>query len=125
MMLGDRIFVLLVERGPLPACEIALASRRRKADVIAALRSDPRFVHTGRRRASLWAVAPVPSLSVDEAALRWDCDIETATEIIFGPEGFLEQGLVASLNGNGRVIVTARGLEAAARLEALNPVEAA
>jgi hypothetical protein len=44
-----------------------------------------------------------------------------ASAIIFGREGFLERGLVQSLNGNGRVVVTTRGLEAAAAVEAMDP----
>jgi hypothetical protein len=121
MTLGDRVFVLLVERGPLPACEIALALRRRKTDVIAALYSDPRFVHTGRRRASLWAVAPVPSLSVDEAALRWDCDAELAREWIHGPEGFVERGILVNANGNGRLALTPYGMKLARAFVSVGP----
>ena len=83
---------------------------------------NPRFTHLGKRKASRWSVAPVPSLSAEEAAERWDCDVETAAEIIFGEDGFLELGLVASLNGNGRIVVIERGLKAAASVEVLNPV---
>lgn len=93
--------------------------KRRKATVFAVLHSDPRFEQTGRRRASHWSVA-VRSFDAMEAAARWDCDPETAGEIIFGPEGFLELGLVASLNGNGRVFVTGQGREAAALLGGLS-----
>lgn len=125
MSLSDALAGVLEACGPLPACELALALRRRKADVLEALHTDPRFVQTGKRRASRWSVAPAASLSAAEAALRWDCDLETAEEIIFGPEGFLERGFVTSLNGNGRVVVTERGLEIAAAVEALDPEIAA
>jgi hypothetical protein len=117
--LADRLFVVLANRGPLPACELAREVRRRKAVVIGALRADARFVHTGRTKASAWGLATVPSLSVEEAALRWDVDVATAAEFIFGADGFLERGLVASLNGNGRVVVTRRGLELAEAVESL------
>lgn len=60
MTLADRIVALLLERGPLPACEIRLELRRRKADVLKALHSDPRFLHTGKRKASLWSVLHTP-----------------------------------------------------------------
>lgn len=83
-----------------------------------ALCSDPRFIRTGRTKASRWDVRR-SSFDAAEAACRWDCDTETATEIIFGPEGFLELGLVSSLNGNGRVIVTDLGCSFAALVEAV------
>jgi hypothetical protein len=58
------------------------------------------------------------SFDAAEAAERWRCSPKTADEFIFGPEGFLERGFVASLNGNGRVVVTELGLVAAATVEA-------
>jgi hypothetical protein len=64
-----------------------------------------------RRKGSLWDVR---SFDAFEAAERWKCDVETATEILFGAEGFLERGLVQSLNGKGRVVVTDAGLALAA-----------
>lgn len=113
--LADRIAVLLLERGSLPACDIASELHKRKAVVIATLSHDGRFVRTGRTKATLWSVG-VPSLSADEAAVRWDCDPAMATEFIFGSGGFVERGFVA--HGNGRVIATERGLKIAALVEA-------
>ena len=111
MSLADRIVALLVERGPLSACAIRVDVGRRKEDVLAALR-DPRFECQGKGRSSLWNVRTVPSMDATEAAARWGCDVETATTIIFGSEGFLERGLVASVDGNGRVFLTELGLGA-------------
>lgn len=82
-----------------------------------ALHADERFQNEGRGRASLWSLVPVPSLSIEEAASRWSCDVEMARTIIFGKDGFVERGYVASLNGNGRVVVTERGLDVAALVE--------
>ena len=110
MTLADIIVGLLVERGPMSACEIAITVRRRKMDVLAALR-DPRFERQGGGRSSLWSVRPCPTIDATEAAVRWGCDVETARTIIFGSEGFLERGLVASFDGNGRVFVTDLGRE--------------
>lgn len=112
MTLAERIEAVLLEHGPLPVDALAPALRKRRTDVLAALRSDSRFARSGRTKGSRWLLAaPVRSFDAAEAAVRWDCDLETATEIIFGDEGFLERGLVASLNGNGRVVVTAHGQE--------------
>ena len=64
MTLADRMEVVLLERGPLPACELATAVCRRKAVVSAELRRDPRFVQWGRRRASRWGVIERPTFDV-------------------------------------------------------------
>jgi hypothetical protein len=113
--LADCIVVLLLERGPLSACAIAVEVRRRKTDVLALLRADHRFVREGKGRSTRWSLAPVPSLDVQETAVRWECSVEMATEILVGPEGFVEKGFVA--NGDGRFRVTRLGLAAAALLE--------
>ena len=108
--LADQLVGVLLERGALPAGDLAPAIRRRKADVLEALHADCRFVQTGKRKASRWSVVPARSFDAQEAAERWGCDVATVDEILFGESGFLELGLVASLNGNGRVRVTERGL---------------
>lgn len=113
---------MLAEFGPLPACELAAAVRRRKAIVIATLAEDPRFHRAGKTKASHWGLTPaVRSFDAGEASERWGCDVETAREIIFGCEGFLERGYVTSLNGNGRVVVTERGLRVSAFVGSLDP----
>ena len=117
MTLADAIAAVHEERGPLPAGEVAVAVRKRKADVLDTYWTNPqRFVHTGKTKASRWDVRK-SSFDAREAAERWGCDRETAAEIIFGPDGFLERGYVCSLNGNGRVVVTELGLIAAAAVE--------
>ena len=121
MTLADRCEAVLLER-PMPAGTLAATVRKRKADVLETLHGNPdRFVHSGKRRASLWSVRTSSGYTVDELAARWGRDREMASAIIFGREGFLERGLVQSLNGNGRVVVTTRGLEAAAAVEAMDP----
>jgi len=111
LALADRLEAVLAERGPLPGCTLARELRRRYADVLAALNGDPRFHRSGKRRACRWGLGPTPrSFDVGEAAERWGCRTETAAEILFGSEGFLERGLVASVNGNGTVTVTAAGV---------------
>jgi hypothetical protein len=119
--LVDRIAALLEELGPLSAEAIARALRCRKADVIAALHSDPRFARSGKTRGSRWSLAPARSFDAAEAALRWRCRYEVASEILFGPSGFLERGYVQSLNGNGRVVVTKRGLAESLSLVGVEP----
>jgi hypothetical protein len=81
--------------------------RRRKSVVTAVLKADARFEHEGAYRTSRWVLA---SLDVEEWAVRCECDLETAREIFFGPNGFEERGYVARLNGNGRVVPTRVGL---------------
>lgn len=121
MTLADRLASVLLER-PLPAGTLATTVRKRKAVVLETLHGNPeRFAHAGKRRRSLWSVRTCGGYTVDELAARWGCDREMASAIIFGREGFLERGFVESLNGNGRVVVTPRGLEAAAAVEALDP----
>lgn len=124
-VLADQLVGILLERGALPAGDLAPAIRRRKADVLKALHDDPRFAQSGRRRASRWSVVPPRSFDAQEAAERWGCDVATVDEILFGESGFLELGLVASLNGNGRVVVTAQGLAIAGAVGSLNPGEGA
>ena len=119
-VLADQLEAVILEHGPWPACELATAIRRRKADVVKTLHSDRRFVQTGKTKASLWSAVPARSFDAQEAAERWGCDVATVDEILFGESGFLELGLVASLNGNGRVRVTERGLVASLRLDSLS-----
>ena len=110
MTLADRCEAVLLER-PMPAGTLAATVRKRKADVLETLHGNPdRFVHSGKRRASLWSVRTSSGYTVAELAARWGRDRDMASAIIFGREGFLERGLVQSLNGNGRVVVTTRGL---------------
>ncbi len=116
MTLADELERILAEHGPRSACWLAADVGRRKTDVLAGLR-DRRFRLIGKGRACRWEVVPPRSFDEDEAAERWGCSTETATEILFGEGGFLELELVASLNGNGRVLVTAHGLEMAETLE--------
>jgi hypothetical protein len=102
----------------MPARKLALAARRRWATVLETLHEDPRFVQSGKRRASRWNVR---SFDASEACGRWGIDLETAHEFIFGPEGFIERGFVSSLNGNGTVRVTERGLAVSYAVGALDP----
>ena len=118
MNLADAIADLLSERGPLSAEAVARTLRRRTADVRAALYADPRFTRTGSTKASRWDLVP-PGFSTAEAATHWNCSIEMAEELLFGPDGFVERGFVASANGNGRVLVTELGLEVSAHMKAL------
>jgi hypothetical protein len=97
--------------GPMPGTRLARELRVRTADVFAELHANPRFVQAGRRRGSTFALAERRAFDADEAAACWDCDPKTAAEILFGAGGFLELGLVAQLNGNGRVFVTELGVE--------------
>jgi len=123
--LADRLAAVLAEHGPQPASSLALEVRKRRADVLAALNGDARFEHVGRRKGSRWSLAPsrngrhpaVVSFTTADAAERWRCSEATASEFLFGEEGFEARGLVERLDGNGRVRVTARGLELALGLE--------
>jgi hypothetical protein len=60
---GDRVLaddlrrVLAEESFGLPGRELARRLRRRRADVLAQLQSDPRFKHSGRTRGSRWRLA--------------------------------------------------------------------
>lgn len=117
MTLADVLEAVLEAQGPMPAGTLATAIRKRKAIVLEALRSDARFVHRGKTKSSRWDVRKT-SFDAVEAAARWGCDPEMAADIIFGPDGFLERGFVASINGNGRVVVTEHGLATAAAVEA-------
>ncbi len=117
MTLADWMEVVLLERGPLPACELATAVCRRKAVVSAELRRDPRFVQWGRRRASRWGVIERPTFDVgwflrrDPSWRRDDVD-----EIV---AWLLESGFAARVHRNGCLALTTRGTEAAAMVEAL------
>jgi hypothetical protein len=107
--LADRIYALLLERGPLSACSIRVELRCRKLDVLIALR-EPRFHQEGRGRSSRWDVVQAGSFTLDDVAGRWGSFTE----------GFLadfeELGLVERVNGNGRLRVTNEGLEVSAVL---------
>ena len=86
------------------------------------LRADCRFARTGRARATRWSLAEPPRcFDVAEAAARWGCDLELAREFLLGEDGFLARGYVRSLNGNGQLIVTERGLAAAYAVASLKP----
>ena len=125
MTLADALERAIAEHGAAPAASLARELRRRYADVLAALDGDPRFEHVGRRKGSRWSLAPsrngrhpaVVSFTTADAAERWRCSEATASEFLFGEEGFEARGLVERLDGNGRVRVTARGLELALGLE--------
>jgi hypothetical protein len=55
--LADAMAAVHEERGPLPAGTVAVAVRKRKADVIEVYRANlDRFVHTGKTKASRWDV---------------------------------------------------------------------
>lgn len=116
MTLADRIADVIEELGPLPGCVLATTVRKQKAEVIAALHADPRFVKTGRARSSRWSVrdpeADEPgSLTVAALAARWEGDLDrfTATSFV---AWFVEIGYLESVDGNGRVRVTERGRRA-------------
>jgi hypothetical protein len=91
--------------GPLPACVIATALMKRKADVVAALHSDPRFTRTGKTKASRWDVGRTGSFTYADVRPRWGPDTE---QFIVG---FEKRGLVERTNGNGQIRVTDYGLE--------------
>ena len=115
MSLADRLEVVILQRGPLPGCELAVAVRRRKRVVEAELRRDPRFVHFGSRRASRWGVVERPVFDATvllELHPSWCAG--QADEII---RWLVESGLAASRNGNGSVSLTTRGLDVAAGLK--------
>ena len=108
MTLADELERILAEHGPRSACWLAADVGRRKTDVLAALR-DPRF--GDRQGPSVpWKVGPPRSMDADEAADRWGCRPRP-------PRDHLRRGGVPraragrDLNGNGRVFVTAHGLE--------------
>jgi hypothetical protein len=122
--LADELARVLGDCGPLPACDLALVVRRRKADVAEALARDPRFVRSGKRRASRWGLAPPASFDVDEAAVRWRCSRARAQFILFGPGGFLERGFVAR-SGENRLAVTERGREVSHAIGHMHPDGAA
>ena len=123
MTLPDLLVAIIETEGPQPAGILATTVRKRKADVLTALHSDPRFVHRGKRRASRWDIAQAGSFTPADAAEqwgRWDCrpedppcSLELAEKFLVG---FEERGLVERVNGNGRYQPTELGLELAAVL---------
>ena len=119
--LAAELEALVAELGPLPACELALLARRRKATVLEVLHSDRRFVRTGSRRASRWHLAQARSFDAVEAASRWDVSVELAEEFLTGPDGFLARGFVT--NGGARYVVTGAGREIAWVVESTRPSE--
>ena len=123
MTLADTLAGVIAERGPLPAGTLATTVRKRKAVVLEALRSDSRFVRVGKTKATRWSVWEPHQRSFvadDLLALHPSWKRDDVAEIIFGAEGFLERGyVVSSLHGNGRVVVTERGLEFSAAVEQL------
>jgi hypothetical protein len=57
-LLGDDLSrVLDGEPFGLPCVELVARLKRRRGDVLAALRADPRFEHEGRTRGSRWRLA--------------------------------------------------------------------
>jgi hypothetical protein len=116
--LADRIEAVLLERGPLPRFAIARELGKRDSEVLDALLSDRRFARSGKTKASRWAVQKAGFDAVELAALL-DIEPAMAEEFLFGPEGFLEHGFVVSLNGNGRVLVTERGMTLSRALESV------
>lgn len=121
MTLADRLELALLEQGPLPACTLAPAVRKRKLEVLEVLHSDPRFVRTGKARASRWSVRQVSTVvetfTVDELAARWECDLELDPHQAAGfVAWFAEIGYLERVDGNGRLRVTDYGLELSAVL---------
>lgn len=115
---ADRILAVFEQRGgSLSGSALAVAAGMRKADALAALRSDPRFVREGMGRASRWHVVSPRSLTAADATVRWDCDEASAAEII---EWLLAQGFVVSQNGNGRVVPTELGVMVSVALRGRN-----
>jgi hypothetical protein len=99
------------EHGPRAASWLARELGIRKADALAAVR-DPRFERRGGGRSTVWGLAAVRSFDAADLAERWDCDVEMATELVFGCGGFVELGYFERLHGGGRVVLTALGLAA-------------
>jgi hypothetical protein len=124
--LADAMAAVHEARGALPAGTVAVAVRKRKAEVLAAYRANPdRFVHTGKTKASRWDVREEGFTAADLASrkARWECrpedppcSLELAEEIL---AGFEKRGLVERLNGNGRVVLTERGVTLSHALESV------
>jgi hypothetical protein len=110
---------VLSERGPLPGTALARAVGRRTETVLAALGSSGRFTRSGRARATRW---DLKGFDAAEAASHWKIPVELAEEFIHGEGGLVELGLVASVNGNGRVAVTELGLELSWHVASLGPL---
>jgi hypothetical protein len=116
--LADRLAAVLLEQGPMPACDLAPAVKKQKTEVLAVLYGHPdRFAHNGlKARASRWDVRPAdpngtvnPTYRLDELALRWGFDERLVHTLVLGEGGFLERGFMESVDGNGRVRVTELG----------------
>lgn len=73
MTLADVLVEMIETGGPRPLGTLATDVGKRKDVVLAALKSDPRFVHRGKTKASLWDVRKT-SFDSREAAARWKCD---------------------------------------------------
>jgi hypothetical protein len=86
MTLADRIEAVILEHGPMPVCELAPAVKKQKAEVIAALNTNPdRFVHNGMKaRASRWDVRREVHNGVPrfESAVSWPDRFEEAEEAL-------------------------------------------
>jgi hypothetical protein len=108
MTVADRIAAELEERGPLPACDLAAAVRKRRAVVIEALYADARFVRRGKTKATRWELAETGTFTPADAAAHWDCPLSLAEQFV---RDFEVQGLVERINGNGRLRVTDHGCE--------------
>lgn len=65
----DLAHVLDCEPLGLSCRELARHVGRRRGDVLAALRVDPRFEHSGRRRGSKWRIASETPASTPQAQL--------------------------------------------------------
>lgn len=132
MILADRIEAVLVEQGPMPAGRLAKALGKRREEVDQALTAHPaRFVHNGRAaRASRWAVAlgvsggtpepeylvPCPPVAAEHAISDlvggWRRDLRISDYVAREFVAYwIETGLLESVDGNGSVRPTERGIE--------------
>jgi hypothetical protein len=111
--LAERIEAVILERGPMPGCEIAPALCKQKAEVLAVLHADPRFVQTGKARASRWQITEVNGIDAADLARRWERELEISayTAEMFVAD-FIAAGLLERVAGDGaRARVTELGAE--------------
>ena len=80
--------VLDGEQFGLSCDQLALRLRRRRSDVLAVLRSDPRFEHDGRTCGSRWRMTTEPPLSASwdgtgRNVLPWDDPDPSGVPVLF------------------------------------------
>jgi hypothetical protein len=107
--LPDLLAATIERLGPHSACALRIEVGRRKAEVLQALRDDPRFEPRGKGRSTTWTCTPVRSFDADRLLeLHPDWTLADAQEIV---RWLVDVGYAASINGNGRVRATELGVE--------------